>query len=163
MKKDLLKVGIIGHRHLKKEASFYANEIKKIFNLLKKEHSLQLLSSVAIGSDTIASKVALHDNIPLISVIPFTLERYKNDFNDKELEELDYLIGKSHKIIELNGNDYEIAADYLINCCDIIIFIYNGVELPLINDKHEPINRGGTYHTLLKVKKLNKTHIIIND
>ena len=163
MIKSSIKVGIIGHRSLNKDYILLEKEISNIFNMLKMDHKIELLSSLAIGSDTIAAKVALKDNIPLISVIPFSIEKYRDDFNATELIEFNYLIECSNQIIELDGKDYEIAADYLINKCDIIIFVFNGKELPLIDDKNEPINRGGTYHSLLKVRNLNKKHFIIND
>ena len=163
MSKPLLKVGIIGHRYLKNDHNKIKNEIISIFDLLKENYRIELYSSLAIGSDTIAAKVAIENNINLISVLPFPIKKYLHDFNDIQRNDFMYLINHSSKIIELDSIDYEEAADYLINNCDYLILVYNGKKLPLYDEHNKPINRGGTYDSLLKITRLNKKNIIIND
>ena len=117
MKKSAYKIGITGHRDLKKSSiKYYQNKVHTLLLALQeKQKYIIVYSPLADGSDRLIVKEAIKLNIPYIAVLPIPIESYVMDFNEKSKEEFLALLDKSNEVITLTlckGNTLENIAIY---------------------------------------------------
>ncbi|MCK9204825.1 MAG: hypothetical protein M0P58_10395 [Bacteroidales bacterium] len=104
-----------------------------------KDHPIEYLviSSLATGSDMIASRCALEIlNAKLEVILPFCIEEYRKDFTEAELAEFNALLEISGHIPEFDFERYpplsDKSAGYLlagkkvVETSDILVAVWNG-------------------------------------
>jgi uncharacterized phage-like protein YoqJ len=164
----------VGHRFIT-EKDKIKQRVSDALRELNKLGQVIVCTSYAYGSDQIIAQCAVDLGITTRAVLPYQKEHFlvtvKKDavadktYSSQHEEYLKELLQKAEKYDIVEGdseNPYEKAAEYLIRNSTMIIAIWDGIELPLIDAKGNAINRGGTYDCICKAKEMNKETIIIN-
>ena len=113
------------------------------------------------------AKVALKLGISIDAVLPYKYEEYlskiindskeKNyEFGNKEIREWRNMLAQTifcHECDGKSANPYYEAMVYALNHTDAVIALWDNLELKFRNEKGEPINEGGTYHTICSAKR----------
>lgn len=151
-------VGVSGHRNPKspKDVKKQCKRVFEFINKRSRDTPKILLSGMAEGADQIAAKVALESGWQVIAVLPMPYSEYRKDFNTPAQIELDELLTKCIKIIELpiattidsditkkRQQQYRNLGIYLVQHSQLMMLCWDG------NDNMHP-SPGGT----LEVKKL---------
>ncbi len=144
-------MSVSGHRNIHK------NSLKKIKEQLRHEmkvfaksvgyENIELVTGLAEGADTIATQIALQENIGVRIVLPAPLEIYKADFKGHALTEFENIVnlGKRKKNITIQEiplpanistediSDHEARKiiyvrlmDYLVRRSNIIFVLWDG-------------------------------------
>ena len=95
----MITIGFSGHRNLinpEEVAKDIAYSLK-YFREIDKD--LLAISALASGADTLFAEEAKKLSIPLKIILPFELEEYEKDFEERDLQKFQNI---------LNGNDFEI-------------------------------------------------------
>ena len=132
--KNKITIAITGHRDLIINPKL-THQISELFDKLINEYeTLTLLSALAIGADQLVAKIFLekqkkHKNLHLLVPIPFSLERYKEDFTNNELTKFSAVLNAADnyfKVPQLCENAYESLGIYLVNETNILLALWNG-------------------------------------
>ena len=99
-------VSVTGHRDIHKEnfgrvEKQFRNQINKLIGDLGAEN-FELITSLASGADTLATKIALEEKIQVRIILPAPIKIYRDDFKGKDLITFDQIIkiaSTSQKII----------------------------------------------------------------
>lgn len=165
----------IGHRNINpSEFDSIKDQIKGIL-LSINNPDLVIRTNLAFGADLLIAECAKELNIDLEVVLPLELDDYilsiKEDsiktgysFSKEDENKLINLFNyaKKHIVLKDEKNTYLSASENLISSCDKAIVIWDNKEYPLIDENNNPINIGGTYHSLCKLKeKLSNNDIYI--
>ncbi len=149
-----ITIGVTGHRdvvenrQLKKKVKVY---FKKLIAQNPKAE-ITLLSPLADGADRFVAKLFLaeqkkHKNLRLVVPMPFTQERYMEDFDEvskKEfLELLDLADGSFQAPTFGDKSAYLGVGLYIIQAVDTLIAVWDGTD----NEKV-----GGTAHIVLSIR-----------
>ena len=139
----MLKIGITGHRDLKKEkTSQYIHEVSQQLKRLKFLYNkIIIYSALSDGADRLVVNEAIKRNIDFIAVLPMPKDLYLEDFDDDSKNEFEKLIKKSKQVIEIdslanqifNKNiQYELAGHYISDQCNVLFALwdgkYNGIQ-----------------------------------
>ena len=164
----------VGHRFIT-EKDIIKQRVSDVLKELNKLGQVIVCTSYAYGSDQIIAQCAVDLGITTRAVLPYQKEHFlatvKKDAEADKTSSLRHekylkeLLQKAEKCDIVEGdseNPYEKAAEYLITNSTMIIAIWDGIKLPLINANGQSINRGGTYDCICKAKEMNKETIIIN-
>jgi uncharacterized phage-like protein YoqJ len=164
----------VGHRFIT-EKDKIKQRVSDALRELNKLDQVIVCTSYAYGSDQIIAQCAVDLGITTRAVLPYQKEHFlatvikdaeaDKTYSSQHEEYLKELLKKAEKCDIVEGdseNPYEKAAEYLIKNSTMIIAIWDGKELPLIDAKGNAINRGGTYDCICKAKEMNKETIIIN-
>lgn len=157
----------LGHRNINKnEYPSLKREITDILNNYKKDFNVLVKTSFAPGADLLIAECAYNLNIDIEAILPLKRDDYlssiKEDalktgfsFSNEEENLFNLLLDKviSTKIIEDKENIYQNASLELINTCEKIIILWDKKEYPLFDKNNNPINLGGTYHSLYLIRK----------
>jgi hypothetical protein len=171
---DKVYVGISGHRDLKKDKiSEYKKELIDILKDIKNSHKdkeIILISPLADGADRLFIYAGMKLGLRYDVLLPMPLKLYEKDFNDNSKNEFYKLYFGARDIKEAKLCDTctnENISDYnnyrslqyqkmgreLVDKCDTMIFMFNGVQNNLI---------GGTADILSYAKNKNKNIKIIH-
>jgi len=147
------KLGVTGHRKIDKQTE------EKIYNEIKKldyEGISHIVTPLAEGSDRVVAKYAMNElGAKLVVPIPFELKKYKETFEETELEFEEILecakeLGKLNKEKDNKKELYKKCGEYVVDNCDILIAIWDGEEAKDV---------GGT-GDIVKYAKDNKKYIV---
>ncbi len=126
----------------------------------KQKPVFYFISPLAEGSDRIAAKAALRNNIELQCILPLKKEDYKTDFKEYESKkEFDSLLAKSTKVFELDiefterSQSYLNAGEIVLQQSDLLLAIWDGTQ----NNKI-----GGTGNIVAQAKEKNVPVLWIN-
>ena len=144
------------------------NELRKAKNT---PVAFSIMTSLAEGADRIVADTVLETECAKIEVIlPLTKEDYLKDFNREESKtEFERLLKKDLFAITLRSRNideefeeskrdtarrraYFNAGKYIVDNCDVLLAIWDGVESP---------NNGGTYQVIEYARKNVKRPVII--
>lgn len=132
-------IGVTGHRTL---SHSYENIYKKTKELFIENEVTKVVSGMALGFDTIAAKIAIEMNIPLIAALPF--EEQAKLWNEEDKETYISLLEKAEHVyvqpIPLNSPNRHNQGYFGRNRW--IVSQSNILVAYMINDKD-----GGTAHT----------------
>lgn len=156
----MLKIGITGHRELRKEKiTQYKLEVLKQLKILKQQYSKVIIySSLADGADRLVVHEAIKENIDFIAILPMKKSIYLEDFDCDSKHEFEELIQKAKQIIvmdipiDISFNkdiQYELASKYISDNSDILLALWDGTYNGLEGGTSETVK----YH-LSKNKKL---------
>ena len=135
-------VGVTGHRAIREQdrkalADAVRTELEKLKTLCP--HSqLVMLTSLAEGADMLCADVSEELGIPLIAVLPMTLERYREDFSAEAIERLEHHCSRAKQIFiapptetvpeENVSRDFLFrqAGIYVSTHCHILMALWDG-------------------------------------
>lgn len=130
MKNDLniLKLGITGHRDMV-ETKDLREGVKEYFIELNNNYNLELLSPLADGADRFIAKLFLkHTDGKLIVPMPFSKQRYLEDFSDDSKNEFMRFLEDSENVFEVDKkteNGYLDVGRYVVDNSDILIAVWD--------------------------------------
>ncbi len=178
MKNKIFKVGITGHRDLKKECIYYyQNQVHSLLADLQKKHNeIVIYSPLADGADRLIVYEAIKLGIEYIVVLPMPKESYIMDFENGSEIEFNTLLENAKDItviplmndntlekISNNGvyrdMQYEACGYYLADSCEILIALWDGKYIGLAGGTGEIIKhyimkqRYILYHLLVSRSK----------
>jgi hypothetical protein len=152
-----LRVGVTGHRYDQLAESNIENIQERVHGVLEAiSHSvrqlldddgsdyapgppiLRVISSVAEGSDRIVALEALKLGWEIQCPLPFNRDEYKNDFlSAASRAEYQRLLDQATSVLEMDGSRdppeneslaYAAAGRVVLEQCDILVAIWNGME-----------------------------------
>ncbi len=160
-RKPTLDIAGIGHRNISTDKEVLKQQIKEILKYYSKYYRVVVRTSFAYGADQLIAECANELGITTKAVLPLSLEEYIENirrdtkttgysFNAEDELHLRHLLAQTVvcKSIPDDKHTYLEAAKYIIEKADKVIAIWDGVELPLEDKNHTPINQGGTYHCI---------------
>jgi len=150
-----LVVGVTGHRKLREEDVPALRARVRAFLLdLQQRYPklhLQLLSSLAEGSDQLAAEVALELGIGVIAPLPLPEDLYRQDFDEAGQERLQHLLAHSQALVlpladatardavaehgPARDRQYAQAGMFVSSHCHLLLALWDG---------HESTRLGGT-------------------
>jgi len=158
----MIRISISGHRELL-NSDEVSNSIASTFIELKKRDShLLAISALAAGADTLFAQEAIKQNIPLQVILPFTLEKYKNDFSETEKHKLTDLMDarKVEVAFQLTTDDseernkaYLETGKLIVSKSDVLIAVWDGWSAN---------GTGGTGDIVDYARQQHKEIIVIN-
>ncbi len=164
----VLHIGCTGHRFLKQDDTEMRQvkaRITDVLSKLKKTYSLVLHCCFALGADQLVAECARELDIPAVAHIPMPYGDYLNDIkNDALRHSVPYSAADESRTEALLAyarecsvssdpvDTYAAASRAVLELSDKLIVLWDGVETPLFDAHGNPINRGGTYHTLIIAK-----------
>lgn len=158
MKNKILKVGITGHRNLKKDCIYYyQKQVHSLLADLQKKHTeIIIYSPLADGADRLIVYEAIKLGIEYIAVLPMTKERYIMDFNNTSAIEFNTLLENAKDITMIplmNDNtleqisnhgvhrdmQYEACGYYIADSCEVLVALWDGKSIGLAGGTGEII------------------------
>ena len=179
---DCLKIpvviGVMGHIDIAQDEAWVLGQLEKFWSTVRqivgKETSIVLLSSIAQGADHYVVKSMPADIRRYCVVLPFAQAEYEQDFikyamKPNALEEFHQDLAGAYKMIQCGADagDYSVASDYVRSHSDILITLWDGYQSL---DKDKLPKRGGTYHQICialgmdeqPISRQEKAHLIVN-
>lgn len=132
--KEKITVAITGHRDMV-ETDALKEEVSAYFDgLLTKSRELTLLSPLADGADRFVAEVFLekqqtHPHLSLVVPMPFSQERYMDDFDTASKQEFLELLAKADgafQVPSMGDTPYAELGKYLVNVCDELLALWDG-------------------------------------
>ncbi|MCK5876267.1 MAG: hypothetical protein KAG43_01430, partial [Candidatus Marithrix sp.] len=145
-----LTFGITGHRDPRTEdLELLRKQVRKVFKLLQQHcpnTTLQLLSPLAEGADSLVAEVALEENIQLIVPLPMPQSIYEQEFDGQAKQKFRDLLKQASQIftlpltegntetniVELNEHrtqQYALVGAFIARHSHILIALWDGVLL----------------------------------
>jgi hypothetical protein len=130
-------IGVTGHRQFVDTSSIRMDIDRALIEACERfgATSIVLYSALAEGADRlVAERALLHDAARLVAVLPFERNEYMKDFISHESRnEFRRLLDRARSIVELEiteGRDagYTAAGDYILECSDVLIALWDGKE-----------------------------------
>lgn len=168
-----LIVGVTGHRDIKDQDDV-REKLRlfwdKIHNLAGIDTPIILLTSIAEGADHLAA-VSCHDNdVKYCVVLPFSEEKYREDFEGQALIDFEEDLKGACKVITCDAvpRNYAVASDYVRKHCDVLLTMWDGWET--LDDSGRKPAKGGTYYQIRSAFGMDdllqhheeKRHLIVN-
>lgn len=166
----ILHIGCTGHRFLdrdKNEMDRLKARILDILSELKKAYSPVLHCCFALGADQLVAECARELDIPAVAHIPMPYDDYLADIkNDALCHGIPYSADDEERSATLLSyarechvatdpvDTYAAASRAVLQQSDKLIVLWDGIQTPLVDAQGKPINRGGTYHTILTAKEM---------
>lgn len=159
-KPDLVIAGT-GHRYFNDDREILKKQVKEILKKYSDDYNVIVMTCYAMGSDWLIAECACELGLTTKAIIPLDYEDYIKDVRkDAEANGIAFTADDEMKMrtllaqtvvcktIEDKKYRYFEASKYLAEKCDKLIALWDGRELPLVDKDDNPINRGGTYHTI---------------
>lgn len=159
-KPDLVIAGT-GHRYFNDDREILKQQVKEILKKYSDDYNVIVMTCYAMGSDWLIAECACELGLTTKAIIPLDYEDYIKDVRkDAEANGIAFTADDEMKMrtllaqtvvcktIEDKKYRYFEASKYLSEKCDKLIALWDGRELPLVDKDDNPINRGGTYHTI---------------
>ena len=143
MSRDLLIVGITGHRKLpSRRIPTLTAEIQSFYQAETKRYgadNITVLSSIAEGADTLGAKLALDAGLRLVVPLPINALEYRKDFSESAAAEFDCLLSLADQTFVVQPEEpiplhpqrgfyYRQAGIYVTKHCDILLAVWDGVK-----------------------------------
>ena len=153
-----IKVAFTGHRMINVPIESKIEEMRLYLKRLKSEYLVTGCCQFALGTDLIFAKVCYDLDIPVVALLPKPYERYlEEDFDPKDRTEMATLYAQAESCrVETDEEfGYKNAADVMVDWCDQLLVMWDGVPIPL-EDRGKLINQGGTYYTYKRAQGQGK-------
>lgn len=163
-RKPDLQIAGVGHRFIKansEKIEAYKREIKTILKGYCKDFHVIVRSCFAYGADQLIAECAIELGISVKADLPMEYEDFIADvkrdttengytFTENDERRMRHLLAQTVvcKAIPDHVNTYAAASQYIIDKCTKLILLWDEKEIPLYDNEHRPINRGGTFDTL---------------
>lgn len=133
-----MKVALTGHRpeRLRGHEAEVREWIEKQFQMY---NFSEAYCGMAQGADQIFGSVAKECNVPLVCCLPYKRKKY-HPFEEYLMEDSwIYIVSE-----EYHKENYFIRDKYMVDNCDILLAIWDGIEF------------GGTYNTIEYAKQIDR-------
>lgn len=175
-RKPNLEIAGTGHRFFTDNPEVLKKDIKAILREYSKDYRVIVRSCFGFGADQLIAECAVEMGITLKADLPMDYEDFINDvktdtvlnghpFTEEDEMKMRHLLAQAVvcKTIPDPVHTYAEASRYIVQKCNKLIVLWDGIQTPLYDSNHNPINRGGTYDTLCMAKdfKLGKNDIHI--
>ena len=175
-RKPNLEIAGTGHRFFTDNPEVLKKDIKAILREYSKDYRVIVRSCFGFGADQLIAECAVEMGITLKADLPMDYEDFINDvktdtvlnghpFTEEDEMKMRHLLAQAVvcKTIPDPVHTYAEASRYIVQKCNKLIVLWDGIQTPLYDSNHDPINRGGTYDTLCMAKdfKLGKNDIHI--
>lgn len=160
-RKPDLVIACTGHRYFNDDREVLKKQVKEILKKYSDDYNVIVMTCYAMGSDWLIAECACELGLTTKAIIPLDYEDYIKDVRkDAEANGIAFTADDEMKMrtllaqtvvcktIEDKKYRYFEASKYLAEKCDKLIALWDGRELPLVDKDDNPINRGGTYHTI---------------
>lgn len=135
-----LIIGVTGHRNIRQEDHKILKEkVRQQLLYLKQrcpETQLIMLNSLAEGADQLCAEIALELNIALMAPLPFSLDRYQQDFGEETLLQFNRLCSLTKEVFVVqplespkeptNDYSYRQAGLYIVKHCHVLLTLWDG-------------------------------------
>lgn len=159
-KPDLVIAGT-GHRYFNEDREILKQQVKNILKKYSDDYNVIVMTCYAMGSDWLIAECACELGLTTKAIIPLDYEEYIKDvkkdakangidFTDDDEMKMRTLLAQTVVCKPVKDDRYRYfeASKYLVDKCDKLIALWDGRVLPLVDKDDNPINRGGTYHTI---------------
>ncbi len=165
-RKPVINIAGCGHRTIKTNDKKIKEQVKAILLSYMKDYRVVVRTNFAFGADQLISECANELGITIKATLPLPYEEYiskiKEDakeygypFTTSDEMKMRHLLAQvvSCKVVPDEKYIYLEASKYIVNKCDKLIALWDGVETKLVDQKGNPINQGGTYHNIMLAQK----------
>jgi len=154
--KNILNIGITGHRDLKDNCiDFYKMQLNKLLMKLQKENKkLIILSQLADGADRLIVQEAISLDIPFRVILPMPKDIYMLDFEEESKKEFEKLLTQSDNVTTLpfvenntieqistysqqRDSQYELAGHYISDNCNALVALWDKKKIGLVGGTGE--------------------------
>ncbi len=159
-KPDLVIAGT-GHRYFNDDRETLKQQVKNVLKKFSDDYNVIVMTCYAMGSDWLIAECACELGLTTKAIIPLDYEEYIKDvkkdakangidFTDDDEMKMRTLLAQTVVCKPVKDDRYRYfeASKYLVDKCDKLIALWDGRVLPLVDKDDNPINRGGTYHTI---------------
>lgn len=133
-------LGVVGHRLDKLSTWDLAalhrpveETLDRLLTLVSETRDLVVVTSLAEGADRLVAGEAISRDIPIVVVLPFPRDIFRNDFqSESSMQEFDQLLTQAAEIIEPDGDcapgesGYSWASMLIVEASDVLIAIWDG-------------------------------------
>ena len=143
-----LKIAVTGHRHITISEELENSIIAILVNLIDQfeESDIYLLCPLAEGSDQLVAKLAKRfSRIKLVVPLPLPMDDYLSDFDsENSKQQFSELLKIADDVMQLTAvQDHQLAyhnlGEYLVNECDCLLAIWNGIYTSKIGGSGEVV------------------------
>ncbi|MDE7164388.1 MAG: hypothetical protein K2O04_03090 [Clostridiales bacterium] len=165
--KPTLNIAGTGHRSVSSSIPELKEKIKDILRRYQTDYRVVVCTNYAFGSDQIIAECATELGITTTAVIPLPYEDYiqsiKADaresgygFTEADENRMRNLLAQavSCTVVDDEKYTYTQATKHIIDNCQMLIALWDGVETPLSDGYGNPINQGGTYYGISYAKSI---------
>ncbi|MEM1145361.1 MAG: hypothetical protein AAGI88_22505, partial [Pseudomonadota bacterium] len=152
-----LNIGVTGHRDLvPSEIPGIRDEVRGFFAELTQQYSdltLELISGLAEGADSVVAEVALDMGMPVVAVLPMEQSEYEQDFKDADsLSNFRDLLSRCQVVTlspdtaventeelsprEIRSLLYAQLGVFLSNHCQILLTLWDGKQTEEVGGTH---------------------------
>jgi uncharacterized phage-like protein YoqJ len=134
--KQIIKIGVSGHRYLSKTPLITENLEKSIRKIINENPNKEiwLYSPLAKGADQLVAQITLknYPKTKLIIPLPFEEQLYLDDFQDEDKKQYFQLKELAEKIFTIPNenqskeNQFFELGEFIVNNSDYLIFLWNG-------------------------------------
>ena len=154
-------LGCTGHINLSRIKNFneekVRGEIRAYLRKLQDNYNLKLLSGFADGADLLFAEEAFNCGLEVIAVLPYNWDLFMKEHADNGKKFMQ-LLGQVREVVIKPHvlSKYFNVSRYIVNECDELLALWDGVELPLKDKQGNDIHVGGTYDTIVATHAQNK-------
>ncbi len=165
-RKPVINIAGCGHRTINAAVGEIKEQIKAILSNYMQDYRVVVRTNFAFGADQLIAKCANELGITIKATLPLPYDEYiekiKEDsvmynyrFTKEDEIEMRHLLAQavSCKVVRDEKYIYLEASRYIVNKCDKMIALWDGVETKLVDQNGKPINQGGTYHNITMAEK----------
>ena len=134
-------IGVTGHRNLRDEdvptlRSIVRDELKKLQDACP-HSSFTMLSSLAVGAETLCAQEALALGMRLVCPLPFEIDEYRRDFGEPDRDTLEALLGQADEtfvapvaepLVEGRDFGYRQSSIYVATHCHVLLALWDGTR-----------------------------------
>ena len=154
-------LGFTGHRDLSRIKHFdeerMRSEVRNHIRSLQENYNVKIYCGCAEGADLLFAEEALKCNAELTAVLPCKWQEFISEHSDGGIKFMQVLGQAKKVLIKPNTiSRYVEVAEAIVNDCDELVALWDGVRLALKDADGNDINRGGTYDTICKATAARK-------
>ena len=154
-------LGCTGHINLARLNNFDEESVRQRINAhiknLCRRYKVKLYCGCADGADMLFAGEAMKCGASLIAVLPCNAEEFALEHGDGG-EEFARILSKAEEIL-IERDDkvrYLQVSKTIVEKCDELLALWDGVELPLKDENGNCVNLGGTYDTICRARLAQK-------
>lgn len=172
--KRKLVIAGVGHRFIAQPAAV-KKQIMSILRQFVDNYSVEVRLCFGFGADQLIAECAAELGLTLKAFLPLEREAFIADvrqdavtcghvFTDSDERRMRRLLAQTVacETVADSVRKYEAASKYIVDNCDVLLAVWDGVETPLYDSDGNPINRGGTFDTISYAESLGKRICIVN-
>ena len=154
-------LGCTGHINLARIEGFDGEAVRKRISAhikgLQQHYRVKLYCGCADGADMLFAGEALRCGADLIAVLPCGKEEFASEHSDGGARFLRILGQAEQILIERDENvRYLQVSKTIVEKCDELLALWDGIELPLKDSEGNDVNLGGTFDTICRAKRSHK-------